>query len=273
MNEESPQDLRARVPAPPLGRAAAAPWRPQIVAGQVLTGRYRIVDLIGEGGSGTVYKAVDENLGEEVALKVLRPDRLSDEDVLRRFRNESSVGRRVTHRTVVRIRDLPEQDGFAFLVMDYVAGTSLSTLLRERGRLPQDEALAITRQVAAALGEAHSQGVVHRDLKPGNVLLDGEGTAFVTDFGVARSLHTPLTMTGEILGTPDYLSPEQARGEPVDGRSDLYSLGLVLVEMLGGRSPFAGGTMLEVLAQHMSGRIGDLEKLCPEATQIGRAHV
>lgn len=231
---------------------------PSLPEGRLLSGRYRILEVVGQGGMGTVYRALDENLGEEVAIKVLRPEHV-DEDLLRRFRKEWSVARRIVHRNVVRIRDLGEEEGIVFLVLDYVAGTSLREVLRQRGALPPDEALAIARQVAAALGEAHEQGIVHRDVKPANVLLDLDGQAYLSDFGVARSLHTPLTMTGEILGTPDYLSPEQARGESVDKRSDLYSLGIVLFEMLTGKSPFSGGTLLEVMAQHMAGKAVELD--------------
>jgi serine/threonine protein kinase len=156
---------------------------------------------------------------------------------------------------VVRIHDLGVHEGMPFMTMDLIAGRSLREVLLAEGHIDVERSLTIVRQVAEALREAHRQGVVHRDLKPGNILLDEEGEVYVTDFGVARSLDRQgLTRTGEVLGTPDYLAPEQARGEKVDGRSDLYALGLIWFEMLSGERPFHGGSLLEVLAQHMSGR-------------------
>lgn len=232
--------------------------------GLLLAGRYLLNELVGAGSMGAVYRAQDENLGEAVAVKALRAESGWDQEARRRFRNEVMVARRVVHRNVVQIRDFGEHQGVSYLVMDFVPGRSLRDLLRERGPLPQSAALAIARSVAEGLGEAHRQGVVHRDLKPANILLNTTGEALVSDFGVARSMTTALTRTGEILGTPDYLSPEQASGQPVDPRSDIYALGILMVEMLSGKTPFAGGSMVEVLAQHMSGRIQDLRGLLPD---------
>ena len=227
----------------------------------LVAGRYRIVTVAGVGGMGVVYRARDEELGVDTALKVLRPDLGSDAAVVERFRSELRLAREVTHKNVVRIHDIGEHEGLRFLTMRYVEGRSLREVLERDGRLPPERAVAIARQVASALEEAHRAGVVHRDLKPGNVLLDAEDNAFVTDFGVARSLGGDgLTRAGAVVGTPDYLSPEQIAGEPVDGRTDLYALGILLYEMLTGELPFRGGSQSEMLAQRLAGRARDLSE-------------
>ena len=224
-----------------------------LAPGTMLAGRFRIEGLLGIGGMGVVYRATDIALGVPVAIKVLRPEIAVRPDAFERFRNELLLARQVSSPHVLRIHDIA-RDGERWLIsMDLVEGRPLDRLLDERGPLPVDEALAIARQVALGLGAAHAQGVVHRDLKPSNVLVGAEGRAWVGDFGIARSLGDSggLTRTGQVIGTPDYLSPEQARAEPVDARSDLYALGLLLFEMLSGRLPFAGGTPAEALTQRM----------------------
>lgn len=236
--------------------------------GSLISNRYRIRDVLGVGGMGIVYRVDDEVLSIPLALKILRPEIAQDGDFLQRFRNELVLARQVTHRNVVRIHDIGEHHGMYYMTMDWVDGRSLQSLIRDEGKLDLEKALNIVAQVAAALDEAHRKGVVHRDLKPANILLDTDGQAFVTDFGVARSLASSgLTRTGEVLGTPDYLSPEQARGEKVDGRSDLYTLGLIFVEMLSGKLPFPGGTVFEVLAQRMSGNMRSLDELGVEVPE------
>ena len=234
----------------------------RLPVGMKVANRYTIRGPLGIGGMGAVYRVWDEVLGIELALKMLRPEIAHDQEFLERFRNELLVARQVSHRNVVRIHDIGDHQGLYFMTMDLVEGRSLRQVLQEEGRLDLDRALPIIRQIASALAEAHRRGVVHRDLKPANILIDPQGEAYVTDFGIARSLSGPaLTRTGEVLGTPDYLSPEQARGEKVDGRSDLYSLGLMLVEMLSGKLPFPGGTLFEVLAQRMSAQVPNLVEL------------
>lgn len=234
----------------------------RIPVGSRIANRYTVRAPLGVGGMGAVYRVWDEVLGIDLALKMLRPDIAHDQEFLDRFRNELLVARQVSHRNVVRIHDIGDHQGFYFLTMDLVEGRSLRQLLQEEGRLDLDRALPLVRQITEALAEAHRQGVVHRDLKPANILVDPRGQAFVTDFGIARSTSGPaLTRTGEVLGTPDYLSPEQARGEKVDGRSDLYSLGLMFVEMLSGKLPFPGGTLFEILAQRMSAQVPNLVEL------------
>jgi tetratricopeptide (TPR) repeat protein len=229
--------------------------------GTLIAGRYRIVSVAGVGGMGVVYRARDEELGVDAALKVLRPDLGSDPAVLERFRSELRLAREVTHKNVVRIHDIGEHEGLRFLTMRYVEGRSLSEVLEREGPMPPDRAISIVRQVASALEEAHRAGVIHRDLKPGNILLDSEDTAFITDFGVARSLASDgLTRAGAVVGTPDYLSPEQIAGDPVDGRTDLYALGIVFYEMLTGQLPFRAGSQAEMLGQRLAGRARDLSE-------------
>ncbi|GAA4853152.1 protein kinase domain-containing protein [Luteimonas vadosa] len=220
--------------------------------GTVVADRFRIESLLGVGGMGVVYKAVDQALDVPVALKLLRPELASHPEAFERFRQELLLARQVSSPHVVRIHDIGQHDGRWLISMDYIEGESLDKRMDREGRFDPAEALRIARQVAEGLGAAHARGVVHRDLKPANVLIDGEGNAYVNDFGVARSLVSGgMTQSGSVVGTPDYLSPEQARGDTVDQRSDLYALGLILYEMLSGELPFSGGTAAEVLGQRM----------------------
>jgi tetratricopeptide (TPR) repeat protein/predicted Ser/Thr protein kinase len=226
-----------------------------------VAGRYRIVSIAGVGGMGVVYRARDEELGVDAAVKVLRRDLGSDPRIIERFRGELVSARQVSHKNVVRLHDIGEHEGTRFLTMDYVEGRSLREILENDGPLPLDRAVSIVRQVAEGLAAAHEKGIVHRDLKPGNILIDAAGTAFITDFGVARSLEkSGITRAGAIVGTPDYLSPEQVSGDPVDGRTDLYALGIVFYEMLSGKLPFSGESQAEMLAQRIAGRPRDLRE-------------
>ncbi len=222
------------------------------VAGQLVGGRYRIVRLLGMGGMGVVYQAHDVELDVDVALKLLRPEFASRPDAFERFRQELLLARQVSSPHVVRIHDLVKHGEVWLISMDYVAGRSLERLLDHDGALPPEQAVRIARQVALGLAAAHHRQVVHRDLKPANVLINEQGDAAITDFGVARSAgSTGITGSGVIIGTPEYLSPEQARADAIDGRSDLYALGLILFEMLTGTLPFRGGTPAEMLAQRV----------------------
>ncbi len=223
-----------------------------LAPGTVLAERFRLESILGIGGMGVVYRATDLTLNVPVALKLLRPELAQRADAFERFRDELLLARQVSHPHVVRIHDLARHDQHWLISMDFVDGTSLDHRIDKEGAFAVDDALQVMRQLAEGLAAAHAKGVVHRDLKPANVLLDAHGNAYISDFGVARSLATSgLTQSGTVVGTPDYLSPEQARGEPVDARSDLYALGLILYEMLAGKPPFGGGTMAEVLAQRM----------------------
>jgi tetratricopeptide (TPR) repeat protein len=223
-----------------------------IPVGSVIGERYRIESILGIGGMGVVYRATDLALGVPVALKLLRPELAHRADAFERFRQELLLARQVSSPRVVRIHDLARHDQRWLISMDLIDGQSLDQRLDQAGALPIDDAVRIARQIAEGLAAAHAREVVHRDLKPANILLDAQGDAYISDFGVARSLATSgNTRTGMVVGTPDYLAPEQARGEHADARSDLYALGLILHEMLAGQPPFAGGTVAEVLAQRM----------------------
>ena len=258
----------ATVATPGTGIPGSGAVSAELDLGSQVANRYRIEGVLGVGGMGIVYRANDEVLNVPLALKVLRPEIAQDSEFLERFRNELVLARQVTHRNVVRIHDIGEHHGMSFMTMDLVEGRSLQSLIKEQGKLSLETTVSIVRQIADALDEAHRQEVVHRDLKPANILIDDRGKAYVTDFGVARSLAgSGMTRTGEVLGTPDYLSPEQAKGEKVDGRSDLYTLGLMFVEMLSGKLPFPGGTVFEILAQRISGNMRSLDELGVEVPE------
>ena len=240
-------------PDPPIGATATGVYAQlNLAPGTVLADRFRIESTLGMGGMGVVYRATDLTLDVPVALKLLRPELAQRADAFERFRDELLLARQVSHPHVVRIHDLARHDQHWLISMDFVNGTSLDHRIDKQGPFALEDALRVTRQLAEGLAAAHAKGVVHRDLKPANVLLDAHGDAYISDFGVARSLITSgLTRSGTVVGTPDYLSPEQARGDAVDARSDLYALGLILYEMLAGKPPFGGGTMAEVLAQRI----------------------
>jgi hypothetical protein len=218
----------------------------RFLPGAVLAGRYRIVALLGKGGMGEVYRADDLTLGQPVALKFLPEAAVQNEDFLARFRNEVRTARRVSHPNVCRVYDVGEVDGQTFLSMEYVDGEDLTSLLRRIGRLPVDKALQIGRQLCAGLAEAHREGVLHRDLKPGNVMLDGRGHALITDFGLA-GLAEQIEGADIRSGTPAYMAPEQLEGKEVTVRSDIYSLGLVLYEIFTGKRAFEGETPAELV--------------------------
>jgi tetratricopeptide (TPR) repeat protein len=237
------------VPGRPAG---AANDDEAFAVGRVVGNRYEILGVIGKGGMGWVYKARDREIDRIVAIKVIKPDLARDETVIARFREEIILARRVTHKNVLRIFDIAEAEGFKFISMPYIEGKDLKAIITEKGKLTTDEALDIAVQVLEALKSAHDVGVVHRDLKPHNILIDADGNACVTDFGIAKSMDAGgLTMTGQIVGTPDYMSPEQAEGRDVDGRSDLYSFGLVLYEMLTGHVPFKADSIITTLMMRL----------------------
>jgi tetratricopeptide (TPR) repeat protein len=230
------------------GMLAAA----DLARGAIVAQRFRIEEMLGIGGMGVVYRAHDLQLDVPVALKLLRPELASRPDAFTRFRQELLLARQVSSAHVVRIHDLVQHDGLWLISMDFVPGASLERRLDRDGAMPPDRAVAIVRQVALGLAAAHAVGVVHRDLKPANILVTDDDVAYISDFGVARSAtHTGITGTGVVVGTPEYLSPEQARADPVDGRSDLYTLGLILHELIAGRLPFAASTAAESLAQRI----------------------
>jgi tetratricopeptide (TPR) repeat protein/TolB-like protein len=234
----------------------------RLAPGSLIAGRYRIGDLKGVGGMGLVYEAFDQELGITVALKVIRPELAADSSLIERFRRELLLGRQVSHPNVVRIHDIGQDGDLYFLTMDYVDGQSLRQWIEERGSVDEATAVAMVRPIAEALAAAHRAGVIHRDLKPSNILVDAAGKPHISDFGLARSLAVSgQTQAGAVIGTPDYLSPEQAKGETVDARSDLYSLAVIVFEMLSGQLPFPGGSLAETLAQRIAGRPRDLADL------------
>ncbi|MGB6945665.1 MAG: protein kinase [Bryobacteraceae bacterium] len=232
----------------PLQRSGASDPSSPIEEGLILGERYEILKRLGEGGMGAVYKARDHELDRLVALKVIRPELAGHPDILRRFKQELILARQVTHKNVVRIFDLGNADGRKFITMDYIEGRDLKSILVERGKLPPGEVVPIFQQICRGLEAAHVEGVVHRDLKPQNVMVDDAGRVWLMDFGLARSMElSGLTRTGVLMGTPDYMSPEQARAEKVDARSDLFSLGIIVYEMLTGRLPFQADTLMAKL--------------------------
>ncbi|TPG17405.1 serine/threonine protein kinase [Pedococcus bigeumensis] len=219
----------------------------------MLANRYRLVERIALGGMGEVWRAHDETLDREVAVKMLLPGSANDEGFLERFRAEARHSGGLTHPNIGTVHDFGEEDGNAFLVMELLQGEPLSTLIRERAPMPQDEVTDILYQAALALQAAHEADVVHRDVKPANIVVDANGYAKLTDFGIARALNeAPLTQTGEVLGTPHYLAPEQAKGEQAGPLSDVYALAVVGYEMITGQRPFSGETMVTTALAHIS---------------------
>src|SRR5713101_5953752 len=238
-------------PTPAAGKPRLSnifPKQNQLQPGDVLGGRFEILDVLGEGGMGTVYKALDREVDHLVALKLIRPEMAAHPAILARFKQELLTARQVTHRNVVRIHDLSEVDGLKFITMEYVEGCDLRKLLLDQGKLPPEQAVEIVRQVCLALEAAHSVGVIHRDLKPQNVMQDKQGRILVMDFGLARSLESGgMTQTGALMGTIDYMSPEQAMGKQLDTRSDLFTVGLIFYELLTCKMPFKAETAMASL--------------------------
>ncbi len=269
--------------------------------GALLGGRYRLDAEIGRGGMSTVYRAFDTVLERPVAIKVMHREIAADSDQLERFRREAKAVARLSHQHIVTVIDAGEEPagggerdqdktsegvgtggtgssgeafGTPYIVFEYVDGETLKQLIRREGPLPIAEALAYAIEIARGLGAAHEQMIVHRDVKPQNVLISSEGSAKITDFGIARTLtEVGLTMDGRVLGTTDYVSPEQALGQPVTGQSDLYSLGVVLYEMLTGAVPFTGETPVAVAMRHVREQVPDVQALRPEVSAATAAAV
>jgi serine/threonine-protein kinase len=235
--------------------------------GTSLNGRYRLEARIGSGGMSTVYRALDETLERQVAIKLMNREVASDSDQLERFRREARAVAQLSHPHIVGVIDAGEDDGRPYIVLEYVEGETLKDRIRRLGRLPVAEAVAYSIEIARALGAAHARHIVHRDVKPQNVLIDEEGSAKVTDFGIARTLEEDgLTADGRVLGTTDYVSPEQALGQHVTGQSDLYSLGVVLYEMLTGEVPFKGENQVAVAMKHVREELPDVQAKRPEVS-------
>ena len=268
-------DVSGLAPGPEKGQAAPAD-RPsftktldtpsgELPRGTVFAGRYEIIEELGTGGMGRVYRAYDRKIEEEIALKLIRPEIAAEKRTVERFRNEIKIARKITHKNVCRTHDLGEEGKGFFITMEYVRGEDLKSLIRRTRALASATAVAYARQVAEGLGEAHRLGIVHRDLKPGNIMIDKDGQAKIMDFGIARSLAGGgATAEGAIVGTPDYMSPEQVEGKPADQRADIYALGVILFEMVTGRTPFEGETVMAVAHKHLYEAAPDPGTLNPD---------
>jgi eukaryotic-like serine/threonine-protein kinase len=239
----------------------------QLQAGSVFANRYEIIKILGEGGMGAVYKARDMELEREVALKVVRPELGNNPEILQRFKQELILARQVTDRNIIRIFDLGEAQGIKFITMEYVEGQNLHQLLRQRGKLEVAEAVNMMEQVAAGLAAAHREGIIHRDLKPGNIMCDVNGRVVVMDFGLARTLSGDgMTRTGAMLGTMEYMSPEQAQGKELKASSDIFTVGLILYELLAGVTPFHAESAIASLLMRTQQRavpLADIDKQIP----------
>ncbi len=233
--------------------------------GTVLSGRYRLESKLGSGGMSTVFLARDETLERWVAVKVMHREISDQPDQIERFRREARAVAQLSHPNVVAVIDAGDDGGYPYIVLEYVEGETLKQRIDRLGRLPIDEAVAYAIEIGRGLAAAHARRLVHRDVKPQNVLIDAEGRAKVTDFGIARSLESDgLTKTGRVLGTTDYVAPEQAMGHGVDSRSDIYSLGVLLYEMLTGDVPFTAETVVGVAMKHVNEQMPDVQARRPE---------
>ena len=235
------------------------------MVGEVLADRYELEELVGTGGMSSVFRAHDRLLDRKVALKILHQHYSDDEEYVERFRREARAVATLSHPNIVTVIDRGEQEGRQFIVFEYVDGENLKDLVEREGPLGVREAIQLTLQVARGLAFAHGQGLVHRDVKPQNVLLDGDGRAKVTDFGIAHAVDVDgMTITGTIMGTSNYIAPEQARGQPVDEQTDVYSLGCVLYELLAGEVPFEGDTFVAVAMKHVNDPVPSIRQVRPD---------
>jgi serine/threonine protein kinase/tetratricopeptide (TPR) repeat protein len=221
--------------------------------GTTFAGRYEIIEKLGKGGMGNVYRVEDRETKEEIALKLIKPEIASDKKTIDRFRNELTTARKIRHKNICGMYDLGEHEGTYYITMEYVSGEDLQSLIKRVSRLDSGTAIKITKQVCEGLEEAHRLGVIHRDLKPSNIMIDKEGNARIMDFGIARAIKAKgITGPGVMIGTPEYMSPEQVEGKETDQRSDIYSLGVILYEMVIGRVPFEGDTPFSIGVKHKS---------------------
>lgn len=240
----------------------------ELERGTTFAGRYEVIEELGKGGMGRVYKVYDKKIKEVVALKLIRPEISTDEKAIERFNTELRLARKISHRHVCRMYDLGEEGISHFITMEYVPGEDLKRFIKRSGQLTVGKAVSIARQICEGLAEAHHIGVIHRDLKPQNIMIDSEGNTRIMDFGIARFLEGDgMTTQGVLIGTPDYMSPEQAELEDVDQRSDIYALGVILFEMVTGRVPFEGKTPLSIAMKHKSQPPPDPRELNIQVTE------
>jgi len=240
----------------------------ELTTGSTFAGRYQVIEELGHGGMGKVYKVFDTDIKEKIALKLLRPEIAVDKETVERFSNELKLARKISHRNVCRMFDLGKAEGTTFITMEFVPGEDLKKFIRKSGLFAAGRTVSIAKQVCEGLMEAHHLGVVHRDLKPQNIMVDDDGNARIMDFGIARSLRGKgITGAGVMIGTPEYMSPEQVEGKEADQRSDIYSLGIILYEMLTGRVPFEGDTPFTIGVKHKSERPKDPRELNTQIPQ------
>ncbi len=237
----------------------------ELTTGSLFAGRYEVIEELGKGGMGKVYKVLDTKIKEKVALKLLKPEIAADEKTIERFSNELKFARKIAHRHVCRMFDLGEDKDTYYITMEYVPGEDLKSTMSRVGQLSVGKTLYVARQICEGLSEAHRLGVVHRDLKPQNIMIDREGNARIMDFGIARSLKAKgLTEAGVMIGTPEYMSPEQVDGKEADQRSDIYAFGIILYEMLTGQTPFQGDTPFSVALKQKVQAPQDPRKINPQ---------
>jgi len=237
----------------------------EMTRGSVFAERYEIIEELGKGGMGKVYRVLDKELNEEVALKLIKPEIATDKKTVERFKSELKLARKISHKNICRMYELLEEKGTRFITMEYVPGEDLRSFIRRSGQLAVGTTIRIAKQVCKGMAEAHRLGVIHRDLKPSNIMIDKEGNARIMDFGIARSLEAKgITGVGIMVGTPEYMSPEQAEVKEVDQRSDIYSLGVILYEMVTGRVPFEGENPLGIAMKHKSEMPKDPKEINPQ---------
>jgi len=236
--------------------------REELIPGSTFAGRYQVIEELGKGGMGKVYKVFDKEINAKVALKLLKPEIAPDKNSIDRFRNELKVARDISHKNICRMYDLGREAGLYYITMEYVPGEDLKNMIRMSRQLGVGTAIIIAEQICDGLAEAHRHGTIHRDLKPSNIMIDREGNVRIMDFGIARSVEAKgLTGAGTIIGTPEYMSPEQVEDKDVDRRSDIYSLGIILYEMLTGRVPFEGDTPFAIGMKHKGEIPRDLREI------------
>ena len=255
-----------------MARGSIASGGDLLRPGSVFANRYEVKEILGAGGMGVVYRALDRELQEPVAIKTLKPEAMLDASALERFKQEIRLARKIAHCNVVRTYDLGELNGMYYLTMEYVEGTSLKSLIQNRGKLPLTVTLTVGKQLCRALEVAHQEGIIHRDIKPQNMVVEPSGFLKVMDFGIARLVNPPkgkgLTAAGTSIGTPDYMSPEQLSGAELDARSDLYSAGVVLFECVTGTLPFEADTTWALVAKHIEEQVPDPRTRNPDVPEL-----
>ncbi len=233
--------------------------------GAIFAKRYEIIEELGRGGMGRLYRVLDTKINQEVALKILHPEISRDQETIDRFSNELRLARQIAHKNVCRMFHLGEHEDSYFIIMEYIPGQDLQSMIKMTKQLSTETAISIAKQISEGLAEAHRMGVIHRDLKPGNIMIDRDGNARILDFGIARSIESRgMTKSGHLIGTPEYMSPEQAQDTGVDQRSDIYSLGVILYEMVTGKVPFTGDTPISVTIKHIEEMPKSPKTLAPQ---------